>query len=49
MDIHEPEFHRPWHASDRAWSAVIWLIRAVAATLAVLLLEPLWEVLIAQA
>ena len=49
MDIYEPEAHPPWYAPERAWAPVIWLIRAVAATLTVLLLEPLWELIIAQA
>lgn len=38
VDRHQTE---PWHSPERAWVPIIWLIRAITASLALVLFAPL--------
>jgi hypothetical protein len=43
MDIHDtPE---PWHSPERGWVPMMWLIRAVAISLAMVLFAPLLQLI----
>lgn len=41
MSTHDPDPALPWHAPERAWVPMIWLIRLVAVSLALVLFAPL--------
>jgi hypothetical protein len=46
MDIHEtPAPTEPWHSPERAWVPMMWLIRAVAISLAMALFAPLLQLI----
>jgi len=46
MDIHEtPAPTEPWHSPERAWVPLMWLIRAVAISLAMALFAPLLQLI----
>ena len=46
MDIPDADSATPWHAPERAWIPMIWLIRFVAVSLAVVLFAPLLQLAI---
>jgi len=46
MYIHDPAHTEPWHSPERAWVPLMWLIRAVAISLAMVLFIPLLQLVI---
>lgn len=49
MNVHDPDLTEPWHSPDRAWVPLMWLIRAVAISLALVLFAPLLQLIISSA
>jgi hypothetical protein len=45
METSVPEATEPWHSPARAWVPMMWLIRAVAIGLSMVLFEPLLRLL----
>ena len=45
MHIRHPEPTEPWHSPERAWVPLMWLIRAVAISLAMALFAPLLQLI----
>jgi len=41
MNVHDPDLAEPWHSPERAWVPLMWLIRAIAIGLTVVLFAPL--------
>jgi len=46
MEVHAPTDSEPWHSPDRAWVPMMWVIRAVALSLALVLFAPLLRALV---
>jgi len=46
MDMQDPTYTEPWHSPERAWVPLMWLIRAVAISLAMVLFIPLLQLVI---
>ena len=45
MDMQNPDLNEPWHSPARAWVPLMWLIRAVAVSLAMVLFAPLLQLI----
>jgi len=43
MHIQHPETTEPWHSPERAWAPLMWLIRAIAIGLSMVLFTPLMQ------
>jgi hypothetical protein len=46
MNVHDTDLTEPWHSPERAWVPLMWLIRAVAISLAMVLFIPLLQLVI---
>jgi len=46
MNVQDPADSEPWHSPARAWVPLMWLIRAVAISLAMVLFIPLLQLVI---
>jgi hypothetical protein len=46
VDVRDPDLTEPWHSPERAWIPLMWLIRAVAISLALVLFIPLLQLAI---
>jgi hypothetical protein len=40
---HDPRLPEPWHSPERAWIPLMWLIRAIAVGLSMVLFTPLMQ------
>lgn len=45
MDMQDTDPTEPWHSPARAWVPMMWLIRAVAISLAMALFAPLLQLI----
>jgi hypothetical protein len=46
VDVRDPDLTEPWHSPARAWVPLMWLIRAVAISLTLVLFIPLLQLVI---
>ena len=43
MNTHDTDSIEPWHSPERAWAPLMWLIRAIAVGLSMVLFTPLMQ------